>query len=73
MDPTKDAQPVVDSDDNHIAVAREDAAVKHIAGSFHVGAAVDEDHHWFGAATLPDVYRDGDRKQAGDTGKVAKK
>lgn len=68
MDPTEDAQPVVDGDDDHIAVASQDAAVKHVAGSLHVGAAVDEDHHRFGAATLPNVCGDGDRKQAGGTG-----
>lgn len=66
--PTEDAQPVVYGDDDHVAVASQDAAVKHVAGSLHVGAAVDEDHHRFGAPTLPDVCGDGDRKQAGGTG-----
>lgn len=69
MDPTEDAQPVVDGDDDHIAVASQDAAVKHVASSLHVGTAVDEDHHRFWAATLPNVCGDGDRKQAGGTGK----
>lgn len=60
---TEDAQAVVDSYDNHIPIAGQDTAVKHIPSSFHVGAPVDENHHRLGASTLPNVWRRGEEEE----------
>lgn len=54
---TEHAQPVVDGDDDDVAVAGQDTSVEHVARALHVGAPVDEDHDGLGAAALPDVCR----------------
>lgn len=42
---TEHAEPVVHGHHNHVAVGGQDAGVEHVSGAFHVGAAVDEQHH----------------------------
>lgn len=60
---TQDAQPIVDGDDNHIPIAGQDAAVKHIPSSFHVRAPMDENHHRLGASALPNIWRRGEEEE----------
>ncbi|MEJ1288579.1 hypothetical protein NN561_019611 [Cricetulus griseus] len=55
---TQDAQAVVDGDDDDVAVARQHAAVDHVPGALHVGAAVDVNHHGLPAARVVDVWRE---------------
>lgn len=52
---TEDAESVVHSDNNHVPIAGQDAAVKHISSSFHVRASMDENHHRLWASALPNV------------------
>lgn len=44
---TEHAQAVVHGHHDHVAVGGEDAGVEHVPGAFHVGAAVDKQHHGF--------------------------
>lgn len=41
---TQNSEAVVYRNDDNVSVAGEDAAVNHVAGSFHVGSAVDVNH-----------------------------
>lgn len=63
---TEDSQPVVDRYDNHIPIAGQDTAVKHIPSSFHIRAPMDENHHRLGTSTLPNIC--GGRERGGEGG-----
>lgn len=43
---TEHAESVVHGHHDHVAVGGKDAGVEHVSGAFHVGAAVDKQHHW---------------------------
>lgn len=57
---TQDADPVVQRDDDDIAVAGQNAAVDHVPCALHVRAAVYVDHHGFGTG-VSDVCKSGHR------------
>lgn len=54
---TQDPQPVVNGDDDDIAVACQDAAVYHVAGALHVRPAVDVDHYGLLTVLIMDVWK----------------
>lgn len=43
---TEHAESVVHGHHDHVAVGGQHAGVEHVSGAFHVGAAVDKQHHW---------------------------
>lgn len=45
---TEDSDAVVESDNDDISVAGQDAAIDHVARPLHVGSPVDVDHHRLG-------------------------
>lgn len=45
---TEDADAVVESDNDDVSVAGQDAAIDHVARALHVGPSVDVDHHRLG-------------------------
>lgn len=45
---TEDSDAVVESDNNDISVAGQDASIDHVARPLHVGSSVDVDHHRLG-------------------------
>ncbi len=45
---TKDADSVVESDNDDISVAGQDAPIDHVARPLHVGSSVDVHHHRLG-------------------------
>lgn len=45
---TKDSDAVVESDNDDISVAGQDAPIDHVARPLHVGSSMDVDHHRLG-------------------------
>lgn len=45
---TEDSDAVVESDNDDISVAGQDAPIDHVARPLHVGSSVDVDHHRLG-------------------------
>lgn len=52
---TEHAEAVVHGDNYDISIGGENAAIKHVPWAFHVGAAVDEQHHRLLTA-VPDIW-----------------
>lgn len=45
---TEDSDAIVESDNDDISVAGQDAPINHVAGPLHVGSSMDVDHHGLG-------------------------
>lgn len=45
---TEDADSIVESDNDDVSIAGQDAPVDHVSRPFHVGPSVDVDHHRLG-------------------------
>lgn len=65
---TQNPQPVVDGDDDDVAVAGQDAAVDHVARPLHVGAPVDVDHDRLQSVFIVDVCGEHRRIKTSNTG-----
>lgn len=52
---TEHAEPVVHGYHDHVAVGGQDAGIKHVSCAFHVGAAVNKQHHRLLPA-VTDIY-----------------
>lgn len=45
---TKDSNAIVESDNDDVPIAGQDASVNHVARPLHVGPSMDVDHHRLG-------------------------
>lgn len=68
---TQHTKPVVHGHNNHIAVGGEDAGIKHVAGSFHVGASVNKQHHRLLPA-VTNIYTEREEEERESGGKEQK-
>lgn len=53
---TQDSQPVVDGDDDDVAVTGQDAAINHVPSSLHEGASMDVNHDWLQPVLIMDIW-----------------